>query len=193
MPLVLNFALEKKTVYLLIMKRTVIYLLFLSVILFSCKPNKRALIMGKWNAVNMENPSLDSFFKKSQQYIDTIGSTHDSATNVATYGSNNMDSMRQLLQLQLDSAKNMQEDAVVKTQFNFRKDNIVILAFNGNTDSSKWFIDSKDNLVLTDLNNAGGAADNLKMEILSINDSVLKLKFAQNNIFSTVTFRHEGK
>jgi hypothetical protein len=150
------------------------------------------MIIGKWHAVKLENPDMDSFFIKSQIYIDTIGKGHDDSTNLRLYGVANMDSMRHILQAQYDSAKAMQYAAVTNTTFNFRKDSIVILSFNGSVDSSKWSFDKDGELVMADLNGQN-AGDKIKMEIVTLADTVLKLKFKENTSVSTVTFHPEGK
>ena len=177
------------------MRRTHIYLLLLSVTLFSCQGNKNQLILGKWHAVKLENPSMDSFWNSSQAYIDTIGKNGDAATNMALYGATNMDSMRHLLQQQYDSAKSMQYNAVLNTTFNFRKDSVVILSFSGNVDSSKWYFSDKTEktIILDDLNGQKGATPDAKvtMDILTLADTALKLRFQENGSASTVTFHRE--
>ena len=174
------------------MKRTTILLLLLSLVLFACKRSKREMIVGKWHAYKLENPDMDSFFINSQAYIDTIGKGHDDATNIRLYGVANMDSMRHILQSQYDSAKAMQTAAVVNTIFNFRKDSVVVLSFNGSIDSSKWYFDTKGALVLDKLNGYG-PGDRITMEVVTLADTVLKLRFSENNSTSTVTFHPEGK
>lgn len=174
------------------MKRTIVFILLLSLVCFACKRSKKEMIIGKWHAVKLENPDMDSFFIKSQAYIDTIGKGHDAATNMQLYGVANMDSMRVILQAQYDSAKGMQALAIENTTFNFRKDSIVVLSFSGSVDSSKWFLDESGSLVLDDLN-GHGAGDKITMEVVSLSDTVLKLKFKENNATSTVTFHPERK
>ena len=177
------------------MRNALIFILYVSVLFFSCKRSNKQLIIGKWHAVKLENPGMDSFFSNSQAYIDTIGKNNDSATNFALYGAVNMDSMRQLLQQQYDSAKNMQTNSVLNTTFNFRDDGIVILSFNGSRDSSKWKFDNKNQLILTDLNknDSGVLNQAVTMQVLSLSDTDLQLKFEENNSFSTVTFHPDGK
>jgi hypothetical protein len=174
------------------MKRSIIAVVLLSLVLFSCKRNNKEAIIGKWHAVKLENPEMDSFFIKSQIYIDTIGKGHDAATNIQLYGVANMDSMRHILQGQYDSAKTMQDAAVNNTIFNFRKDSVVILSFNGSVDSSKWYFDASGSLVLAELNGYG-PGDKIKMELVALSDTVLKLKFIENTSVSTVTFHPEAK
>lgn len=173
------------------MKRTIILLLLCTVIVSACKHDKKSMITGKWHAVKLENPEMDSFFIHSQAYIDTVGKGHDDATNKELYGVANMDSMRRVLQGQYDSTKKMQTDAVTNTIFQFRKDSIAVLSFSGVTDSSKWFFDADGDLVLRDMH--PGSDETVKMQVLELSESVLKLRFEENGASSTVTFHPEGK
>ena len=172
------------------MRAAVFILILSSISLFSCKQNKSSQhgnIIGMWHAIKLENPDMDSFFANSQVYIDTIGKSNDDMVNLAIYGVTNMDSMRKILQQQYDSAKAMQENAVLNTVFNFRKDSVVILSFNGATDSSRWYFDKGDTLVLDELNK-GNAGDRLKMQVITLSPTTLKLRFMENDAYSTVTF-----
>ena len=54
------------------MRKSTIYIILISAVLFSCKNNKQKLV-GSWRSVRLENRDMDSFFVKSQIYIDTLG------------------------------------------------------------------------------------------------------------------------
>ena len=173
------------------MKKAVIYLFLVSFALYACNGNKKQMLIGTWHAIKFDNPNIDSFYKHSQAYIDTVGKNNDDATNLRLYGVTNMDSVRKMLQGQFDSAKLLQMNAVLNTVFTFRKDSIVILSFNGGIDSSKWSIDNTGAIILTDLTE-GGAGDKLRMEIISSTDTALVLKFMEDSAYTTVTF-HPGE
>ncbi len=190
------------------MRKGLVCLLLLMLVMFSCKHDKRKMLIGNWHvvkfennlqmitgnwqAVKLENPEMDDFFRKSQLFIDTLGKANDAATNLRLYGSANMDSIRHALQVQYDSSLAIYSKPVTNTSFNFTDDGIAVLSFNGNVDTSTWYVDSSGALVLHDMNQAN-AGDHVKMEIISVSDSVLKLRFRENNSFSTVTFRHSGE
>lgn len=174
------------------MKQTIFYLLLLIVVLASCKGNKEQKIIGKWHAVHLENPEMDSFFINSQKYIDTIGKGNDDETNLMLYGVTNMDSLRHIMQSQYDSAVTMQLEAVTNTVFDFRADSVAILSFAGNVDSGKWYFEKEGILVLEEMS-GDNAGEKVTMEIVSISDTALKLKFEENDAISTVTFHPEGK
>ena len=78
-------------------------------------------------------------------------------------------------------------DAVIHTVFTFRPDHVAILSFSGAIDSSKWSFDTTGKLVLTEMS-PNGPAETMSMEVITLTDSVLKLKMQENNTFSTVTF-----
>jgi hypothetical protein len=150
------------------------------------------MIERSWRAAKMENPQLDSFFRVSKLYIDTLGRHSDDATNLELYGSTNMDSVRKLLNFQLDSAFKMQMNTVKSTVFTFRKDSVAILYFDNTVDSCKWYFDQAGKLNMqplydTDLTN------NLNIRVLALSDSVLRLKFIEEGSASIITFRPERK
>ncbi|MES2703086.1 MAG: hypothetical protein V4649_10625 [Bacteroidota bacterium] len=172
------------------MTRTLGCLAVAMIFLFSCQRSKRELLVGTWHAVKLDNPQMDSFFTNSQAFIDTMGKDSTPDDNIATYGTANMDSLRLEMQHQYDSAKTMQYSAVLNTAFRFRKDNVAVLDFNDNIDSAKWAIDG-DKLVLDDLGKET-VGQKLSMEIMTLADTVLKLKFIDNGASSIVTF-HPGE
>lgn len=172
------------------MRKGVIILFAASVVLFSCK-SKQDMLTGSWHAVKLENPDMDSFFVRSQHYIDTIGKNNADAMNMDIYGTTNMDSLRKVLQAQYDTAKAMQTGAIVNTVFHFNKDGRAVLIFNGISDTAKWRLEGESRLVLDSRGHENGEVVN--MEILKISDMVLKLRFREDSSFSTVTFRREGK
>jgi len=174
------------------MKRLMIIAGLLMVSVYACKPGNRQKLIGKWRAVHVENKKMDSTFMVYQNYIDSFGKGTDSATNMAMYGFTNMDSARNILRVQLDSIRAMQNASVVNTVFQFRNDSVAVLAFGPNVDSSKWYFDSHGKLVLEDLNSFG-PGDKIDMDIVSLTDTALKLKFIQGPDTSMVTFHPERR
>jgi hypothetical protein len=176
-------------------KRISIYLVLILLALYSCSGKKKQLLIGTWHSIKIENPDIDYFFKNSQKYIDTIGKGHDAATNLALYGVTNMDSMRAVLQLQYDSVKMMQMKADTQTLFTFAKDSVATLTFPDRTQAGKWYF-NKDTLILEGQDETG-AIEKAGVEIVVLNDSLLKLKFIKTEQgvpdSSFVTFRRERK
>ena len=150
------------------------------------------MLMGSWNGTKFENPDMDSFFINSQKYIDTIGNNGDPATNMELYGVTNIDSIRKILQAQHDSAKSMQMSAILNTTFNFSKDSMAFVSFDGKLDTSKWYMPG-DGILIMEETKGEGKGTKTSMTILTLTDTELKLKFEQENSFSTVTFKRSGK
>ena len=171
------------------MKKTFVYVMAVPVLLTACqmKRNKKDMIVGQWQASRLENAQMDSGLILGQKFIDTVGKNSDAATNFKVYGTSNMDSLRHVMQQQLDSMKIAQDEAIKNTIFNFRKDGMAILTFSGRTDSAKWHYDQEGNSIVLDITQ-GQDNTKLNMDVAAISDTVLKLKFVENGASSTVTF-----
>ena len=170
-------------------KKTFFLLLSLTAVFFSCN-NKRNNIVGKWHSVRLENPDIDSFFAKSQMFIDTLGNNDDVDTKIALYGTTNMDSMRKVMQEQFDSAKSIQMRSVTHTVFNFVKDSMLYISFNGNIDTCKWSLAANNKLTVKDMN-TGGTGDEMTWDVVELTDTDLVIKMVQDTGFSKVTCHPE--
>ncbi|HXS37681.1 MAG TPA: hypothetical protein VN721_13335 [Flavipsychrobacter sp.] len=172
------------------MNKRILLLFVFTLVLFACKRDKQSMLIRKWHAISFDNPQMDEYFKEGQEYIDTVGKTADAQTNEQLYGTSNMDSVRHVLQSRLDSVKGMQVQNVQDTWFDFRKNGLAILNFSGSIDSTKWYFDDDGNLMLDELK-LKGSGDRIKMNIIELNDTLLKLKFVENGAMGTVTFHPE--
>ena len=175
------------------MKARCIPLLLLSVLwLAACQHGKNELILGTWKGIKLENTTIDSFFIKSQQVIDTLGTHNDPDHNFEIYGTSNMDSVRHAMQLQHDSAFVIQSNRIKTTIFQFTKDKVAYHTFNANmdTDTAKWNFDDEGALILEDRNTGGNKAMK-RMVIMALTDTIMVLKVWSNNDSSKITFRHE--
>ncbi len=171
-------------------KITALVILFLVVVLYSCQHKKS--IVGSWHSVRLENKDIDSFYIKTQQYIDTIGKTNDPAVNMALYGTINIDSLRREIQVRFDSTKALQQRSVTNTVITFKPDGTVYLSFNGNMDTSRWALGTDNMLRLTDMN-AETQHDTITWEVAELTDTSLVVKMKKDSSFSKVTFHPEGK
>lgn len=167
------------------MKRIVIALV--PVLLFSCQPSKKDMLVRNWHAVNLYNPELDDMLQKQQLFIDTVGKSTSPAANDSIYGFHNMDSIKVVLQKQLDSFKLMQQQTLENTYFNFKRNGQAILTFGGYTDTTKWYFDDEGALMLDELKEKG-AGTSFKMIVQHLSDTALKLKFIEKDVSSIVTF-----
>ena len=86
----------------------------------------------------------------------------------------------------------MQEHSIENTWFDFYKNGVVKMNFSGQLDSAKWQLDKEGKLVL-DEQILKGSGTSIEMEIIELADTILKLKFNDNNGTSTVTFRPDKK
>lgn len=167
------------------MKR--IILAIVPVLLFSCQPSKKDMLVRNWHAVSVYNPTLEDMLQKQQIFIDTVGKSTSLIADDSIYGFHNMDSIKTVLQNQLDSFKLMQQQTLENTYFNFKKNGQTILTFGKDTDTTKWYFDDEGALMLDELKEKGtGTA--LKMIVQHLSDTALKLKFIEKDVSSIVTF-----
>ncbi|MBA3827408.1 MAG: hypothetical protein H0X33_00575 [Taibaiella sp.] len=169
------------------MKSKSYLLIVLLGLMASCQRDKREMLVQNWHAVALDNPQMNVLVAQQQQFIDTVGKGTDVATNLATYGTTNMDSFKKDLQIQLDSFKMLQQQTLTDTWFNFKKNGTAILTFNGVDNKSKWYFDDEGNLILDEIKEKS-TSDHLKMNMIELNDTLLKLKFTQQGQESIVTF-----
>ena len=171
------------------MRQVGICILFLSIILFSFKTiDRKKMLIRTWHAVKLQSPQLDSFFKSNKTFIDTMGRHSDADTKMQLYGTTNMDSMRLVLRSQLDSFMSAQMRSVKSTIFTFRKDSVALLAFDAMTDSCKWYLDKAGKLMLTPINENDQLFSNLNIQLVSLTESAMKLKFIEDDGYTIVTF-----
>ena len=149
------------------------------------------MLLGTWKGIKLENTTIDSFFIKSQHLIDTVGKKNTPDENYEFYGTSNIDSVRQVLQMQHDSAKVIEFNKVYKTIFQFKNNKMAYISFDDNIsiDTAKWNFDDEGSLILEDLSQSGERRL-LRFSILDINDTIMQLKIIENNDSSKITFRH---
>jgi hypothetical protein len=122
------------------MKKIALFLLT-PITLLSCNAKEKQLA-GKWQAVYLDNPALTDMLVNQQHFIDTFGQNTTPEQNDSMYGVRNIDSMRQVLQMQIDSFRMMQEQTLQQTKFEFRSDKTALLYFGETPDSAHWYFDA---------------------------------------------------
>jgi hypothetical protein len=164
-----------------------LFLVLLFPLFFSCKQNKKQLLIGTWHVTKWENPNNDTFYSRAQRYIDTIGKGHTAAENIQIYGVANVDSLRGMLQKQYDSSKAIETGLALNAVFKFRKDGIAEVTLAGTVNTGKWMMDDENGLIMeqTGFGNAAGVA---KFDIIDLTDKEMKLLVYQIDDSSTVTF-----
>jgi len=174
------------------MKKSIL-LIALPVVLTACSQSKEDMIVGKWEAVKVDNPQQDSFFMMQEQFLDTFGKTGDATANKAIYGFSNVDSARESLRAQLKDYKAMQQHAVENTVFDFDNKGTAIMDFSGQVDTVKWSVDKEGKYLTLEESKKTSASTSIKMEVIELTKNALKLKFTDNGGTSTVSFKPAAK
>ena len=149
-------------------------------------------MLKKWQAIKVENPELERQIAESRIFFDTVGKSTDAATNLELYGVRNMDSMRAILKMQLDSFITSQERTVQNTWLDFNKDSTVIASFGTAPDTVKWYFDDEGNLMLDEMQQKG-VGSKIKMEVVKLEDTALQLRFTEDGFSSLAIFRPANK
>lgn len=163
-----------------------------TLLIVSCKDSKKDLISRKWQAVKLENPEMEQMIRDQEVFLDTFGRNADENVNKANYGVTNIDSMRESLKMELNDFKAMQEHAVTNTWFDFRKNGVAIMDFSGQVDSTNWYFDDDGSLILDEMK-LKGTGNKIVMQVVELKDDLLKLKFTEDKMTSTVTFKPATK
>ncbi len=175
------------------MKKILLGYISVLVVLSSCSTqDKKSVIAGKWQAISLDNPHLEKLMSDQKQFLDTFGKNNTPEQNVEIYGFSNIDSAREANMKEMEEYMALQEEAVKNTVFDFRKDGVVVMNFSGEVDSTKWHIDKNGALIL-DETTTGSTSGEIKMEILSLTDSMLKLQLNDQGMSSTVIFKPSDK
>lgn len=145
------------------------------------------MLTGKWQAVHIHNPQMDSLVAAQAIFIDTFGKNNDDEANIALYGSANTDSLRESLIAQLNDFKAMQEHSLKTTSFEFKKNGVATMNFSGQLDSSNWYFEDKNELILDEMK-LKGTGEKIRMIVKELTDTSLKLQFNEDVTSSTITF-----
>lgn len=175
------------------MKKILLLSVVVSVTMASCSTqDKKSLITGKWQAISLENPKLVALMEEQTSFLDTFGKNNTDEQNLSIYGFTNIDSAREILKQEMVDYMNMQDHAVKNTWFDFRKDGTVVMNFSGQIDSTKWYI-SDEGMLMLDEATTGNNPEKIKMEIMSLTDTMLKLQMNEQGMSSTVIFKPADK
>lgn len=170
------------------MKQLIIPVLFATLLLGACKQSKEDMLTGKWQAVKLESQEFDRQLEENKHVMDTIGSHTTPEMNQQLYGESNTDTLKARISAHIDETRMMQQYFLDHTSFEFRKDKVAVLVFGGEPDSASWYFDEDGALVLDDMK-LKGTGDKTKMELVSLTDSSLQLRYTENGITSVASFR----
>lgn len=158
------------------------------ILIASCQTfDKGSTLEGKWQAVDLENPQLDSLMTTQKNFLDTFGNNTTPEQNLEIYGYTNIDSARRVTESQMKAYIATQKQVLSNTVFEFQKDSIAILTFNGDSDTCIWYIDDAGKLQLKEMKKQN--MPDVEMEILSLDDTQLKVRLLGQGANSTVIFK----
>jgi hypothetical protein len=172
-------------------------LLFALIVTFlaACRNRTGRMLIGKWRSFRVENRDKDNFFKSSRAFIDSMGVGNSDSVNFEIYGVTNIDSLRNELRAQYDSAYAAQLGIDTSSIFSFNNDSTVTFSFPGRSETGKWRLDNSGALVLDETNEMG-QTEQLKVDINFTNNNEMTLTFIRDleegvSDTSVVRFRRE--
>ena len=168
--------------------KTFLSILILLAAFSACKPDPKSRILGLWQEVGIKNPQIDDAMEQQRQFLDTVGMHTDSATNARLYGFASIDTFKKSIRTNLDSFKRAQGKAIRETWFEFQNGGIVYLHSQEGLDSAKWYFDDDGALMLDEQALKGGGAK-IRMTIVALNDTALRLNHKEQYLNSTADFR----
>ena len=154
----------------------------------SCKQSPEQKLLGRWQEAAIINPQLDATMHDQGVFADTVGATTDSTQNQMLYGTDNIDTFRARTKANLDSFRKEQARAIAATIFDFQKDGLVFIHSTDGIDSAKWYID-EDGALLLDEEKLKGSGGKIRMEVLEASDTLLKLRYNEKYLSSTILFK----
>ncbi len=165
------------------------FILPLSVLLLlaACTPSPKHRIIGLWQETAVRNPEMDSAYDQQLMFLDTVGSRTDSMANIELYGTTNIDTFKKQMREKMAEFKSAQGKAIAETWFDFHPDGIVYLHSLDGLDSANWYFEDKA-LMLDEQKLKGGGAL-IRMEVLQLDDTALKLHFREKYLNTIAEFR----
>ena len=160
----------------------------LAMLFFSCKPTREKMIVGKWQAIHLDNPTLDEQVKQMNAFLDTVGSHTSPEQNELLYGVKNIDSLKEIQRTQIKQALIEQESAIKNTYLQFKDDGILYYSFGTTLDTACWYFEGENNLVL-DEKKLKGVGNIVKIELVKLEKNELQLRFHDKGFSSTAVFK----
>lgn len=155
----------------------------------ACTQDNQKKIIGRWQQESIKNPVMEQVILEQQSFIDTIGKSTTPEQNDSLYGTRNIDSLREVLKLEINTFKEDQDRAIKNTWFEFRKDGVLVLKTDDMVDSSSWYLEDEGKTLVLDEQKLKGSGSQVRMEIMTLSDDAMKLRFSQGQDTSTVTFK----
>jgi len=175
------------------MKRIVCYLAICSFLLLSCSTGKKKLLVGKWNAVSIENPSMDSFLVLEKHMLDTLGKSTSREQNLELYGTTNVDSLKKDQLSKLDTMQARLQFVTNNTWFQFNGDGSAILHYGDMASINTSWEFGDDGKLLLDVIEKSNFANNLNINIIALTDSTLRIQQVKNEVSNYISFTKQRK
>lgn len=167
--------------------RTRLLLFSIPILLFAACNGTGSPIEKKWQAQSIEDRLFDQLMKEQAAFLDTLGTHTTAAENMELYMTNNVDSLHDILLLNMKEAGNKQKEKVAQLWYHFMSDSILVMHTRKGTDTAKWYFDT-ENILLIEANELAGMGNPFRLEILTLTDTLLRLQSASGNNSITTTF-----
>ncbi|HMT36945.1 MAG TPA: hypothetical protein PKC41_13875 [Chitinophagaceae bacterium] len=134
--------------------------------------------------MQLKNPQMDQEIASMQAYIDTIGNQ-----DVALRQQINIDSLKAILQTELNNAMSEQQISLENTLMDFKSNGIVYTTSIQGVDSAMYKIekDKDGTVIIIDEATLKGYGETMKFEILTLKKDTLLLKMIDYGDTSYVT------
>lgn len=142
----------------------------------SCKSPKEQIIK-KWQVVSMENKHDDSMAKAYLESIDTI-KTLDTMMAM-NFGSFNLDTIKLRMKESVNKEMDQRKERSKMLSLDFHKNGVVVLGNAGKTDSVKYVITDKKQVVFIPFPSQKAGKPDTVFIIESISGNALKFKMAE--------------
>lgn len=150
-------------------------------------------LVGLWQETEVINPQMDQSIADQKIFRDTIGSSTTPAQNLQLYGIADADSMKAQLSRDIDNALLMRAEAVRTTRYEFLKGGKMVIHTTGAADTAAWEVEEDGALLLDEGKHKGEPGMQIRFEIMSLNDTALRLHYSENYLSSTTVFRRVKK
>lgn len=154
-------------------------LLFCGFLLLSCNENRQDLLCKTWKGVALKNDRMDQDIRNMQTYIDTLGDK-----DAYLQSQFDIDSLKALLQAELNKGLQKQQEALESTRMEFRRNGIIISHSAQTTDTAQFQLKGENDIQITETK---GNHKQLHYQIISLTRDTLKMQIEESGEINLVT------
>ncbi len=172
------------------MKKAILALPFLT--LFACQtsPSNNNLLLGEWQAIELQNPQIDALLEQQRMILDTMTQLPaEAAASGMPPEISTVDSFKAHAYRELDALRDYYRQSATETKFTFRKDSVAILDFPQGADSARYTMEGDSLLVLNERALKSVGDERLVMYIDRLSADSLTLSVPEANTRSVMRFR----